>query len=205
FDQDVLGWLSDELRRHRAAPGVVLDLRLNPGGNTFALSMAIAEFFRHRVDEGRVIRRSGREHEAHSFAWNSAHYGGHVVILTSAATASAAEIFTHVLQHHGRATVIGQKTAGAVIYARHYDLPGGGRLQVPVMDFVGLDGQRLEGRGVTPDIILPVPTFAERRADHDVELATAEDVLEHEAASRVASVTARIAPFGSQMAPASAR
>ena len=190
FDRESLRWLSDELKRHREAPGVVLDLRLNPGGNTFSLSMAIAEFFQHRVDEGRVIRRSGWGHEAHSFAWNSAHYAGRVVILTSRATASAAEIFTHVLQHHGRATVIGQKTAGAVIYARNFALPGGGSLQVPVMDFVGLDGQRLEGRGVTPDIVLPVPTLADRRADRDAALVAALDVLERPATGRVAAALA---------------
>ncbi|HVU24365.1 MAG TPA: S41 family peptidase [Opitutus sp.] len=188
FDRDALAWLSDELKRHEAAPGVVLDLRLNGGGSTFALSMAIAEFFPRRVEEGRVIRRSGWEREARSFAWNSARYRGRVVILTGAATASAAEIFAHVLQYHGRATVIGQKTAGAVIYARNYALPGGGSLQVPVMDFVGLDGKRLEGRGVTPDIVEPPPTLADRRGDRDTALVAALDVLERPASGRMATV-----------------
>lgn len=177
FSRGTLSWLSGELKRHRNARGVIIDLRQNSGGNALALSVAVAEFFDHRVAEGRQVRRDGREREAESFSWLSARYGGRVVLLTGANTASAAEIFSHVLQHHGRATVVGQRTAGAVIYSRNFSLPRGGSLQVPVVDFVGLDGKRLEGRGVTPDVVVPPATLADRRAARDRELEAALDLL----------------------------
>lgn len=177
FDAPSLSWLSEQLKAHADAPAVVIDLRQNGGGNTLVLDMAVAEFFPGRVSIGRLIRRGGHARENHSFAWRAARYGGRVVLLTGPATASAAEIFSHVLQHHGRATVVGQKTAGAVIYSRPYRLPEGGRLQMPIIDYVGLDGQRLEGRGVSPNIPVPLATLAEARATREPELERALALL----------------------------
>jgi carboxyl-terminal processing protease len=178
FDAPSLSWLSEQLKAHADAPAVVIDLRQNAGGNTLVLDMAVAEFFPDRVPLGRLVRRGGRTRENHSFAWRAARYGGEVVLLTGPATASAAEIFSHVLQHHRRATVVGQKTAGAVIYSRPYRLPEGGRLQIPIIDYVGLDGQRLEGRGVMPDVLVPAATLADARADRAPELQRALELLQ---------------------------
>ena len=178
FARETLSWLSRQLKAHRGAPGVVIDLRNNHGGSALALTVALAEFFPGRVAEGEMVHRSGRTKQSHSLSWFSARYSGDVVLLVGPETGSAAEIFSHVLQHRGRATVIGRKTAGAVIYSRSYRLPGGGELQIPVTDYVGLDGERLEGRGVKPDIELPKPTLEDRRSVRDVELERALEVLQ---------------------------
>lgn len=191
FDRPSLSWLSRQLKQHAAAPAVVLDLRQNRGGNTLVLDMALAEFFDRRVAAGRLVRRSGRVRDVHSFAWLPARYRGEVILLTSAASASAAEIFAHVLQHQRRATLVGQRTAGAVIYSRPYRLPGGGRIQIPVIDYVGLDGQRLEGRGVTPDLTVPPRTLADLRADRDVELAQALNAVGRTSITQAAGAATR--------------
>lgn len=188
FDRESLSWLSGQLKAHASAPAIVIDLRYNPGGNTLVLDMAVAEFFSQRVPIGRLVKRSGRASDTHSLAWLAARYPGKVALLTSAATASAAEIFAHVLQHHGRAPVVGQKTAGAVIYSRPYRLPDGGRIQIPVIDYIGLDGGRLEGRGVTPNIVVPPRSLADARADRDLEIAAALDVVRRGARPPAAAV-----------------
>ncbi|HYC71668.1 MAG TPA: S41 family peptidase [Opitutaceae bacterium] len=165
-------WFKAELKKHRAAPAVIVDLRQNPGGLAVALRLAVAEFFPGPVDSGTSVRRSGRRS-----AWNSlrlfpAKYPGRVVILLDRFSASSAEIFAHVLQHHDRATVVGRRSAGAVIVARFYRLPGGGRLEVPVEDYLGVDGQRIEGRGVAPDMPVELSLAALRAGrDPDVEVA----------------------------------
>jgi carboxyl-terminal processing protease len=156
---------------------VVLDLRANPGGNALVLHVAVAEFFDHRVATGTWVKRTGAERPARGLSWFSAEYPGKVVVLTSPASGSAAEILAHVLQHHDRATLIGRKTAGAVILSRQFRLPGGGGVQIPIQDYVGLDGQRLEGHGVKPDREIPLPTLAEARAATDRELAAALEIL----------------------------
>ncbi|MBI3885240.1 MAG: hypothetical protein HY302_05865 [Opitutae bacterium] len=177
FDYASLRWLSEQLRTAPVPPAVVIDLRSNPGGKALALNVAVAEFFPHRVAEGRLISRRGRERESHSVSWRSARYPGRVVLLTGPATGSAAEVFSHVLQFHGRAQVVGRPTAGAVIYSRTWPLPGGGRLQIPVTDYVGLDGKRLEGRGVTPDVATAPRTLADGRAARDADLEEAVRLL----------------------------
>ena len=182
FDHKSLHWLSEQLKAQPAVPGVVIDLRNNPGGNLLALDVALAEFFTKKVSAGRMIKRNGHEQENKSLTWFSAHYSGRVVILADDSTGSAAEIFSHVLQFYRRATVIGRRTAGAVIVSRTFDLPGGGRLQVPTNDYVGLDGQRLEGRGVTPDTVIPAPTLADWRAQHDADLEAAARALQQDTA-----------------------
>ena len=177
FDRGSLSWLSDHLKTRPAPRAVILDLRANPGGNALAMSVAVAEFFDRRVPEGRLVLRNGAARIANSFSWLSARYGGRVVLLTGHQTGSAAEIFTHVLQYHHRATVVGQPTARAVIYSRVWSLPGGGEIQVPIIDYIGLDGQRLEGRGVTPDVVTPPLTLADLRTGHDPDLAAALSLL----------------------------
>ncbi len=177
FTLAALSWLSRELKTHRDTPGVVLDLRGNPGGNALVLHVAVAEFFEHRVATGTWVKRTGAERPARGLSWFSAEYPGKVVVLTGPASGSAAEILAHVLQHHGRATLIGRKTAGAVILSRQFRLPGGGGVQIPIQDYVGLDGQRLEGRGVKPDVEVAPPTLAEARAATDRELAAALEIL----------------------------
>jgi len=177
FDRESLAWLSENLKAHRDAPATIIDLRSNPGGNAFILSIAVAEFFDHRVPEGHLVKRNGAGRDESSFSWFSAHYQGDVVILTSPNTGSAAEIFSHVLQHHHRARIVGRPTAGAVIYARSWPLPGGGSLQIPVLDYVGLDGQRIEGHPVQPDVLVPQPSLAELRVGNDADLDAALKLL----------------------------
>lgn len=177
FHLDALRWLSGQLKEHPDARGVVLDLRQNSGGTTFILRMAVAEFFAEDVSAGTFVRRSGSESAAQGFPWRSARYRGPLVVLTSNASGSAAEIFAHTVQYHGRGKIVGRRSAGAVILSRMYNLPGGGRLQIPVQDYVGLDGKRLEGRGVSPDIEVPAPSVADLRARRDPDLAKALEVL----------------------------
>lgn len=184
FDRSSLHWLSEQLKAHRETPGLILDLRSNPGGKLLALNTAVAEFFPGDVATGRMVKRNGREIANGSVSWLSARFTPPVVILTDHATGSAAEIFAHVLQHHRRATVMGRTTAGAVIVSLRYRLPDGGSLQVPTMDYVGLDGRRLEGRGVSPDRPLPVPTLADRRAQRDPDLTDALRFLAEATTSR---------------------
>ena len=178
FSRESLHWLSEQLKAHATAPAVLIDLRNNSGGNVLALNVALAEFFQHTVPAGRLVKRNGRERENDSFSWLSAHYKGRVVLLTDRVTASAAEIFSHVLQKHHRATLVGRQTAGAVIVSRFFSLPDGGTLQVPITDYVGLDGQRLEGRGVTPDVPCPAASLAQLRSRQDPDLEAALELLQ---------------------------
>jgi carboxyl-terminal processing protease len=136
FDGPDRRWLSRELKQHATAPGVVIDLRQNPGGETISLGISIGEFFDHSVDCGTFIRRSGRSSVKTSWQLGSAKYRGQVVVLIDGATGSAAEIFAAVLQDHGRATLVGRRSAGAVLASWFYTLPDDGQLQLSREDYL---------------------------------------------------------------------
>ncbi|MSU68710.1 MAG: peptidase S41 [Opitutaceae bacterium] len=172
FDKADRRWLSDQLKTNRAAPGVVIDLRRNPGGGTISLGITIGEFFDRAVDCGTFITRGGYRGGKSSWQIGSARYGGSVVVLVDGATGSAAEIFAAVLQEHGRAVIVGRKTAGAVLASWYHGLPDGGELQLSRQDYVTPKGRRLEKEGVEPDMKV-VRTVADVRAGRDVDLEAA--------------------------------
>ncbi len=176
FDGPDRRWLSEQLKAHHDAHGVVLDLRQNAGGETFSLGITIGEFFDHAVDSGAFISRGGTRSEKNSWQIGSARYAGRVTVLVDGATASAAEIFSAVLQDHSRATLIGRKTAGAVLASWFYVLPDGGELQLSREDYLAPKGRRLEGNGLEPDV--PVArTLEDLRAGRDPDIAAALRVL----------------------------
>lgn len=172
-------WLSVQLKENLDAPGVVIDLRRNPGGETFSLGITIGEFFTKPVDCGTFVSRSGSRTEKDSWQLGSARYQGRVVVLVDRASGSAAEIFAAVLQDHGRAKLVGRRTAGAVLGSWFYGLPDGGELQLSREDYYAPKGRRIERAGVEPDYAIP-RTFEDLRAGRDRDLEIALELLRGE-------------------------
>ena len=67
---------------------------------------------------------------------------------------SAAEIAADALKSTRRAKVVGEKTPGVVLSSKLFDIPGGFQLRVPIADYYSIRNGRLEGVGVTPDILV---------------------------------------------------
>lgn len=184
FDGASARWLRAQLKAHANAPGVVLDLRQNPGGDAAALGRMLGEFFRSRIDMGRFITRRGLNDRLRAWSWlASARYGGPVAVLVSGNSASSSEIFAAVMQYHQRARIIGEPTAGAVLASRFFPLPGGGRLQLSIDDYIAPDGKRLEDTGVTPDEIV-VQSIDDLRQRRDPALDAALAYVRDEAGVR---------------------
>lgn len=72
------------------------------------------------------------------------HFPGPVLVLTSARSLSAAEIAADALKSIGRAKIAGEKTPGAVLSSKLFDIPGGFHLRVPIADYYSITGARLE-------------------------------------------------------------
>ena len=82
-------------------------------------------------------------------------YKGKIFVLTSANTASACEPTVFALKKSGRVTIAGERTAGKMLSSGGYYLQSGFLLTLPVADYYTIDGVRLEGNGVQPDIAVP--------------------------------------------------
>jgi carboxyl-terminal processing protease len=99
-------------------------------------------------------------------------FDGPVAILVDGLSASASECFTGGMQSLGRVRVFGEQTMGAALPSQFDKLPNGDVFIHATADFMTADGTRLEGRGVIPDVVVPLKR-AELLAGRDAALQTA--------------------------------
>ena len=167
---DVMG----RARRHKT---LVLDLRGNGGGLVDAMTRLTGYFFDREV---KVADRKGRKETKAVLAKSRGDraFKGNLIVLVDSRSGSASEMFARVVQLEKRGTVIGDRTAGAVMTSRAYPRQTGvGRVlyfgsMITVGDVLMADGQSLEHVGVTPDEVL-LPTGADMAARRDPVLARA--------------------------------
>jgi len=79
-------------------------------------------------------------------------FKGKVYILTSNKTASTCEPIVDALKRSGRATIVGENTAGAMLSATLFKVEGKFHLFLPIADYYNAELQRLDQVGVKPDI-----------------------------------------------------
>ncbi|HEX6904696.1 MAG TPA: S41 family peptidase [Thermoanaerobaculia bacterium] len=77
-----------------------------------------------------------------------------VVVLVDQGTRSGKEMVSRALQKNRRAVIVGERSAGAVLAGQIIPLSDGSLLFLAVQDIL-VDGERLEGPGVTPDVLVP--------------------------------------------------
>lgn len=132
------------------APGIIIDLRGNPGG-VGGMAFGIAGVLQKEPGSlGTMRMRSGHQNFLINPQPNP--YLGPVVILTDGGSASTSEIFAGGMQDIGRAVVVGERTVGAALPSVIQKLPTGALFQYAVADFRTPKGTLLEGVGVAPDV-----------------------------------------------------
>jgi carboxyl-terminal processing protease len=161
--------------RHRAADGIVVDLRGNPGGLAGMIMGIAGHFVGERTPIGvmktrdnelkftvnpRIVSADGQRVEP---------YSGPVAILVDGLTGSASECFTGGMQSLKRVRVFGETSMGAALPSQFEKLPNGDVFIHATGDFVTADGTRLEGRGVIPEQQVPL-TRADLLAGRDAPL-----------------------------------
>lgn len=103
-------------------------------------------------------------------------YAGKVVVLINEETASAAEGFAWHMKLKTNATLIGRTTAGALLGAEYFTLPGGWRLAVPTHSGWGPDGKPIIDQPVKPHIEIR-RTLKDVCSNADPEMATALELI----------------------------
>jgi carboxyl-terminal processing protease len=165
------------------ASAIILDLRINGGGDTgiglqILRDLSAAPFLGSRQRERRynpTERARGTLMDFIDIAAdsNQPQPGGYrskpVVVLTSAATFSAAEDFLVAWKNSGRGKIIGEPSGGSTGQPLSFTLPGGGTGRVCTKKDTFPDGTEWVGKGIDPDILVR-PSLADVQAGKDTVL-----------------------------------
>ncbi len=110
--------------------------------------------------------------------YNAPRYTGKVVVLVNQFSGSASEICAAGMRDTIGAQVVGTKSAGAVLVSVMVPASHGFLFQYPLADYVTINGQRLEGSGVTPDILAKEARLR-LPGDPDEAVMKAQELLKH--------------------------
>lgn len=155
FEPGLGDWMGGQLADLPADTDVVLDLRANPGGLLMEADAVLSCFLPDRQVWATRTSRNGRAYTLRVQPGCGAletPAPNALAVLVDRSSRSAAELTPAALQEAGRAVIVGEKTAGAVLISQDTPLADGGRLTLSRSDFVTRGGVRLEKRGVHPDI-----------------------------------------------------
>jgi carboxyl-terminal processing protease len=156
---------------------LIVDLRGNPGGALNSLKQFVGDLFEQDIKIGDEVKRDKTTAQVAKGKHDGA-FKGKLLVLVDSESASAAEIFSRVIQLEKRGTVLGDVTSGSVmaaqfrshLYGTHQVITYG--LELSMADFIMKDGKSLEHVGVVPDEKM-VPTQQDVAEGRDTVLAAA--------------------------------
>jgi len=169
------------------ALGWIIDMRWNGGGVSIQLSRLLVDrgrlFSRQRHAEARLpdgtvlVMREDIEADGTALPFQRP-----LVVLIGPGSTSGAESFAGPLQAFGRATLVGERTAGWCGAARRVELaPDWVILLAAWQTVFGPEERRANRVGVTPDVVV-TPSPQDEAAGRDPQLEAALDILRSETA-----------------------
>jgi carboxyl-terminal processing protease len=152
---DQVGEALQEMARAGTLSGIILDNRMDGGG----LGSEAREVLSYFIDgpQGGLVSRTGSD----PFIIDGQNVGGsqsaQLIVLVDRDTASYGEVTSGILQHAGRATVVGRTTDGNVEILTGHDLEDGSRAWVATYTFepIGLPAGIWEDTGIVVDVAAP--------------------------------------------------
>jgi C-terminal processing protease CtpA/Prc len=150
--------IDEGIGRARHHANLVLDLRGNRGGGSRVLLRLLGRLLERETVVDTLRLRDKVEVEI--VRPDERRFAGKLIVLVDSRSASAAEMLARVVQLEARGTVIGDRSAGAVMMSRLHVHRIGTQIIVPYAasitegDVIMRDGSRLEGIGVSPDVLV---------------------------------------------------
>ena len=142
--------LSDAITdlKNQGCTKVIIDLRGNPGGVADE-GIKCADILLPACRIVTVKNASGKEKIYNS---DSSSKDVSYVVLVDGETASAAEIFACAVKDNGGGKIIGSRTYGKGLIQGIFPLEDGSVIKLTVEEYVSPSGEKIDGKGVEPDI-----------------------------------------------------
>jgi len=145
----------------------VLDLRANPGG----LLYSSAEIARMWINRGSIVSTVNRQGEQDRLtANNTALTDKPLAVLVDGGSASASEILSGALQDNRRAVIVGTQTFGKGLVQSVHPLSDGSGLAVTIARYRTPNGNDIDHKGITPDILVELSEEDLKRLSQNREL-----------------------------------
>jgi carboxyl-terminal processing protease len=162
FSRDVGADVNASLRALREQAGgrlsgLVLDLRMNPGGSLDE-AVALSDLF---LDSGEIVSQRGRDqrdtvfYEAETVYRGDAAAGIPMIVLIDAGSASASEIVAGALQDQHRALIMGERSFGKGSVQTLLPLTRDSALKLTTARYYTPSGRAVQEGGIEPDIRVP--------------------------------------------------
>ncbi len=163
---------------------VIYDLRSNGGG----LVDSVTEILDKILPEGLTVYMVDKNGEKTTYTSdNESQMDYPIVVLTSANTASAAEIFAGAIRDYEKGTLIGTKTYGKGVVQSTFPMIDGSAVKLTIATYYTPKGECIHGKGIEPDIALEYEYTGDEDAEEydyskDNQVLKAIEVLKGEAA-----------------------
>ncbi len=147
-----------EAARQEGARGLIIDVRLNPGGLKDQAVAVTSEFLKDGnvfLDQDSRGRQTPVPVKPGGVATDIP-----LVVLIDELTASSAEIFAGAIQDHKRGKLVGDKTFGTGTVLQPFALSDGSAVLLAVSEWLTPDGRRIWHKGITPDVPVALPAGA---------------------------------------------
>ena len=151
------GAFHEAMKEIKKTKALIIDLRGNNGGDPITVAVVAGYLFDEKRLWNQIYERTNDETEKLYAEPATERFGGTkpICVLVSSETFSGAEDLAYGLQATGRATVIGQPTAGGAHPIRGYVLDDHFYLSIPNRSAIHpVTHSNWEGTGVQPDILL---------------------------------------------------
>jgi len=177
FSDGEVEQLIGKARKHS---NLIVDLRGNPGGSVETLKYVVGGVLDKEVKIADRVGRKETKPEVAKPMHNP--FTGNIVVLVDSQSASAAELFARVVQLEKRGRVVGDRSSGSVMEAKHYTEKMGTDsvffygASITEFDLIMADGKSLERTGVVPEEWV-LPSALDMASGRDPVLARAAEIL----------------------------
>ena len=177
FSQRAVGDLKEAIKSMKRKTknniaGILLDLRLNPGG-LLDQAVAVSNIF---IDKGPIVsvRYRDKKKKLTEYATEKNTLKDiPIVVLVNEGSASASEIVAGAIKDHKRGLIVGQRTFGKGSVQTLMELGDGSAIKYTIARYYTPNGTSIQATGIAPDIkIMPIDPKvleAEKLIEMDLE------------------------------------
>ena len=198
--------------------GIVLDLRMNPGGllnsavavsAAFLPKNALVVYTDGRTEDAKMRLTASKENyvrgsfrEDYLTKLPAAAKTVPLVVLVNGASASASEIVAGALQDHKRATVIGTQSFGKGSVQTILPLPNNQAVKLTTARYYTPNGRSIQAKGIVPDIVVEDAVVDSKLFTREADLQRHLEGEAEKAAANARKTDAEAKPAEKAAAPA---